>query len=173
MCNNVWLSIKINFWKVGILIVNLDFECLQFYFIGAAGSPFPLKPRRRPPQPHQPASLDRQAHTHTHNAHPHPLHPTNFLPLSGAQTLPRNSCLRWLGALGPTLGYQLLATSLFAVLAGGFKIYQWGSNNKFSPEVLIWRNSFRYLLYLHLAFFFGPSLSVKQSPISCLPLLET
>ena len=26
------------------------------------------------------------------------------------QMLPRNSCLRWLGAMGPTLGYLLLLT---------------------------------------------------------------
>ena len=57
----------------------------------------------------QPASPGRQAHIHNARPHPlHPLHPTNFMPLSGAQTLPRNSCLRWLGAVGPTLGYVLL-----------------------------------------------------------------
>ena len=49
---------------------------------------------------------------------PHSGHPTNLPLLSFSQTLPRKSRLRWLGAVGPHLGYLLLTQSerlLFSV----------------------------------------------------------
>ena len=52
---------------------------------------------------------DGSTHTpHTHSARPQTTLPAYPTAASGAQMLPRNSYLPWLGAVGPTLGYLLL-----------------------------------------------------------------
>ena len=75
------------------------------------------------------AGRHRHHHTHhRHHRHTPPTHHTPFFqtpnarphppvsPLAQTKTLPRKSCLRWLGMVAPKLGYQLLHSPILKLI---------------------------------------------------------